>query len=455
MKTLCAILLTLASTPVFAQTTVPDGFTFAAAGDLIGPYAAFNVESTPGIPALAALFRQADLGFANQEGAIFDPATFHGAAAAENGGGTPIYAPPVAKDLKSMGITIVSKANNHATDWGAAGLEASLASLKAAGIASAGAGMSLAEARAPAYIDTPHGKAALVDTASTFPPMSAASAPFPYRGVTMAPRPGISPLNVRLVRLITPEDLNTLKKIAGASAYPVPNHPDEARIGDVLYRASSTPGQTWEMKPTDEQAILASIAEARTQAAFVLFSIHAHETAGDADSGPADFQPIGLHFANEAAAPNDPRPADFEPTLFHAAIDAGADTVVRTGPHVLGPIEIYHGKPIFYSLASLFFPFGNRRTFTTAAGETLSFPDETFQSIIPVTTYKNGQISEIRLYPIAIERAPGPTLGFPHLAEPEEAQRILKRLQTISAPYGTTITLEGNTGIIHLRKSKS
>ena len=63
MKTLCAILFILASTPVFAQTTVPDGFTFAAAGDLIGPYAAFNVDSTSGIPALAALFRHADLGF--------------------------------------------------------------------------------------------------------------------------------------------------------------------------------------------------------------------------------------------------------------------------------------------------------------------------------------------------------------------------------------------------------
>ena len=451
MKTLCAILFILASTPVFAQTTVPDGFTFAAAGDLIGPYAAFNVDSTSGIPALAALFRHADLGFANQEGAIFDPATFQGAAAAENGGGTPIYLPEVAKDLKSMGITIVSKANNHATDWGTAGLEASLASLRAANIAQAGAGLSLAEARAPGYVDTPHGKAALVDTATTFPPMSAASAPFPYRGVTMPPRPGISPLNVRLIRLVTPEDLTTLKKIAGASAYPVPNHPDEVRIGDVLYRTSTAPGLTWEMKPTDESALLDSIHEARTKAAFVLFSIHAHETAGDADSGPADYQPIGLHFANEAAAPNDPRPADFEPILFHAAIDAGADAVVRTGPHVLGPIEIYHGKPIFYSLASLFFPFGNRRSFTTAAGETLSFPDETFQSIIPVTTYEKGSIREIRLYPIAIERSPGPTLGFPHLAEPEEAQRILKRLQTVSTPYGTTIAIEGSVGIIRNR----
>ena len=431
-----------------SRLSVPDGFTFAAGGDLIGPYTGFSVETTPGMLRIAELFRRADLGFANQEGAIFDPATFRGSAAAENGGGTPIYSPEVAKDLKTMGVTIVSKANNHATDWGTQGLEATLASLQAANIVQAGSGLSLAEARAPGYVETRLGKAALVDVASTFPPMSAASDAFTYRGVAMQPRPGISPLNVRLVRLISAENFSALRQAAGESAYPTKGRSDEVRIGDILFRSSASPGLTWEMKPSDEAAVLASVREARLKARFVLFSIHAHQTAGDADSGPADFQPVGLHFANEAAAPNDPRPADFEPALFHAAIDAGADAVVRTGPHVLGGIEIYHGKPIFYSLGSLFFPFGNRRTFVTAAGETLSIPDESFESIIPVSTYRNGKISEIRLYPIAIERTAGPTLGFPHLAPADQAVRILKRLQTLSAPFGTTISIEGDVGVI-------
>ena len=48
-------------------------------------------------------------------------------------------------------------------------------------------------------------------------------------------------------------------------------------------------------------------------------------------------------------------PADFLPLLFHKAIDAGADVVIRHGPHELNGIEIYKGKPIFYSLGSLFF----------------------------------------------------------------------------------------------------
>ena len=230
-----------------------------------------------------------------------------------------------------------------------------------------------------------------------------------------------------------------------AVRFPIKDRTDEVRIGDVLFRSSpDAPRLTWEMEPSDEAAVLASIREAHRNAGFVLFSIHAHETAGDADSGPANYQPVGLHFANEAAAPNDPRPADFEPALFHAAIDAGADAVVRTGPHVLGGIEIYHGKPIFYSLASLFFPFGTRRTFVTAAGETLSMPAESFESIVPVSTYTDGKISEIRLYPIAIEQNAGATLGFPHRAEATQALSILNRLQKLSAPFGTAITIENN-----------
>ncbi len=36
-------------------------------------------------------------------------------------------------------------------------------------------------------------------------------------------------------------------------------------------------------------------------------------------------------------------------------IDAGADVFVGHGPHVLRGIEIYKGKPIFYSLSNFIF----------------------------------------------------------------------------------------------------
>ena len=433
---------------LFGQPTggVPDGFTFTAAGDLISPRP-FSVTADPAFAAIAELFRKSDAGFANQEGAIFELAAFHGWPAAENGGGTPVSPVEVARNLKSLGIDRVSKANNHATDWGAEGLQATLASLAAAGITQAGSGLGLREARGPGYVETPHGKAALVSVASTFPPMSAAAAPADYRGVRVQARPGISTLPVRLVRQVSAGDFAALRKAAGGSAYAT-GRDGEMRIGDILFRQSAMPGLTWEMAQKEKDEVLASVREARASARFVLFTIHAHQTAGDQDDGPAPFQPEVLHFANEAATPNDPRPADFEPALFHAAIDAGADAVVRTGPHNLNGIEIYKGKPIFYSLGSLFFPFGQRRTFTTAAGETLQIPDEDFETVVPVTTYRGGRVSEIRLYPVAIDTTAGPRAGAPYLAGPEQAGRILERLRKLSEPFGTVVRMENSVGII-------
>jgi poly-gamma-glutamate capsule biosynthesis protein CapA/YwtB (metallophosphatase superfamily) len=435
---------------ILAQSSsgVPDGFTFAAGGDLISPKP-FDLAKDPAIARIAELFRGADLGFANQEGAIFDvSAGFKGSHAAENGGGTPVSPPQLARDLRSMGISIVSKANNHATDWGSEGLMATLAALAAAGLVQAGSGPGLSEARAPGYVETRRGTAALVSTASTFPPMSVAGPPVTNSGLTLAARPGISALHVRLIRRVSVADFAALRRIAGGTAFPVAGRDDQMRIGDVLFQKSDSPGLTWEMLPADETAILDSVREARAKARFVLFAIHAHQTAGDEDDGPAPYQPEVLHFANEAAAPNDPRPADFEPALFHAVIDAGADAVVRTGPHLLSGIEIYKGKPIFYSLASLFFPFGGRRSFTTAAGEKLNFIDENFETVIPVATYKNGQVSEMRLYPVAIDSRPGATTGSPLLAPSDQALRILQRVRALSKPFGTDVRIENAIGII-------
>jgi poly-gamma-glutamate synthesis protein (capsule biosynthesis protein) len=200
------------------------------------------------------------------------------------------------------------------------------------------------------------------------------------------------------------------------------------------------------MSKPDEKAIVDAVREARSRASFVLFTIHAHETAGPVqDPGPGS----AVERSDEAQSPNDPQPADFEPALFHEAIDAGADAVVRTGPHLLNGIEIYKGKPIFYSLGSLFFDFQGKRSYTVPTGQTLTFPDEWFETVVPVTTYRDGKVSEIKLYPMTIESSTAPSGGAPHPADPATARRILERLKTLSAPFGTQITIENNIGIIH------
>ena len=441
--------LTLAVVPIavaqVTPNTVPDGFTFAAGGDLLGPYHTLEgLNDSAFTKGVAPLFKNADVGFANQEGSLFDLATFSGWAAAENGGGTPLAPAVVARDLKAIGITMVSKANNHATDGGDTGLLATLESLKAAGIAFAGGGRSEAEARAPGYVETAKGMAAVVSTASTFPPMSAPGSPGEYRGHSRKARPGISVLHAEEIQLVSADDVSTLRRIAYG---PHDSHAGgtEVRVGDQIFRASDRRGFTWEMNARDEAAILASVREARGKAKFVLFTIHAHETAGPVtDPG----REVPVERSDEAQSPNDPRPADFEPALFHAAIGAGADAVVRTGPHLLNGIEIYKGKPIFYSLGSLYFDFGAQRSVIVSTGQTIFMPSEWWETVIPVATYRGGRVSEIKLYPMVLESSTAPSSGAPHPANAEQARRILERLKTLSAPFGTAISIENNIGVI-------
>lgn len=51
---------------------------------------------------------------------------------------------------------------------------------------------------------------------------------------------------------------------------------------------------------------------------------------------------------------NLPQPAD---RMFaHHMIDIGVDAIIGHHPHIINPLEIYRGKPIFYSLGNFYFP---------------------------------------------------------------------------------------------------
>ena len=56
----------------------------------------------------------------------------------------------------------------------------------------------------------------------------------------------------------------------------------------------------------------------------------------------------------------------------------------------------------------------------------------------------------MRLHPVELryDAARMAHRGIHRIAPPETAQRILTRLQELSAPYGTTIAIEGNIGVI-------
>src|ERR1051325_6173505 len=70
-------------------------------------------------------------------------------------------------DLQWFGINLLSCANNHAYDFGENAVLTNNRSLDAAGMVHAGTGRNLAEAAAPAYLDTSRGRVALVAATSS------------------------------------------------------------------------------------------------------------------------------------------------------------------------------------------------------------------------------------------------------------------------------------------------
>lgn len=432
------------------STPMPDGFTFAAAGDIILLRPMLKTIEAKS-PAMVKLLRDADVTFGNFETMAFDLASFKGSPAAESGGTWMLAGPGVPKDVAAMGFDIVSLANNHATDWGVEGLHDTMTLLDGAGLIHAGAGRNLQAARGPRYHDGPKGRVGLVAASSTFPAGSRAADP-----LGEAPgRPGVNPLRYDRTVLVSQAQWDTLAELAKSVPFTEP--PKIARGGPVrlfgtTYKATATPGDKlgleWKLNKRDADANLLSVRQAKQNGNFAVFSLHNHEPGNAADT-----------------------PTEFAQEIARRAIDEGADAFVGHGPHILRGIEIYKGKPIFYSLGNFammnnsldvqprdqFEQYGvEPGTATTpemlAARNARAFNDRRqFESIIAVTRYEGGQVAEIRLHPIDLGVSiDGAAKGVPTLADAATGRRILETMQRLSAPFGTKIAIEKGVGIIRV-----
>jgi len=288
--TLLGSLLVLASVAIGAQQppaprdpqrelalSVADGFTLAAVGDCI---IARPVSQTPGFGPVARLIHDADSAFGNFEGTAIDLSRTPAVPQAEFGGVWIIGAPSVAQDLKAIGFDVMSRANNHATDWGLEGMRQTSRELDAAGIVHAGVGEHRAAARAARYFDTDKGRVALISIASTFTPLSRSAPP-----VGQAPgRPGVNALRTTRYSLVTADELRALRKIrdeqpAGSVRPPEQEPADELELFGVRYKAGDRRGFTYTMDPVDEREILRSVRAAKQLSDFVIVTIPPFDAA--------------------------------------------------------------------------------------------------------------------------------------------------------------------------------
>ena len=429
---------------VLRAQTPDDSFRFALTGDsIIGRR--LSVYDEPIYLQMFEEIRSADATFTNFEILVHN-FEFAGAPVS---GGTYMGAPPwVIDELKWAGFRLFGIANNHSFDFGTEGLLSNIHYLRQAGVVFAGAGENLARARAPGYLDTRKGRVALIACASTFSVLSSAGEQRP----DLKGRPGLNPLRFKTTYSVEPSTLASLRVLARSAN---PDQPggssDELRFLGAFFRAGDKVSVKTEPDPRDLEGILASIREARRQSDWVMVSIHAHEGA------PYDRE----------------KPAEFLVSFAHAAIDAGADVFVGHGPHVLRGIEIYKGKPIFYSLANFIFEndlvqfqpqenydqFGLPLTATPAdfydarsGKDTRGFPaDQKFwESIVAEAVFNNKhELTGVELQPVVLGFGNGRThRGRPIPASSDAAVSILDRVAKLSSSFGTRVAVQGGKGVV-------
>jgi poly-gamma-glutamate synthesis protein (capsule biosynthesis protein) len=79
-----------------------------------------------------------------------------------------------------------------------------------------------------------------------------------------------------------------------------------------------------------------------------------------AENNDSDLIIAYMHFGNEYSN----SPNENQEKIAHELIDYGADVVLGAHPHVTQGIEMYNGKPIFYSLGNFIFDQSNEATHT-------------------------------------------------------------------------------------------
>ncbi len=404
--------------------------------------------------------RAADIAFTNLEVLAND---YRGDPALESGGshfGAPAW---VLDELAAAGFDLFAAATNHALDYSISGLVHTIEALEARGLSFAGVGRTLEDARRPCYRTSPAGTVAMISCCSTFAKGNEAGAQRP----DLPGRPGLNPLHVETVHEITEQQFAAVREIAEATgieadrqqrikaggAFPLAD-PSLFPLGDLKFRSANRAQVRTTSNAKDVAAIKRWVEEARGLSDLVLVSLHAHEQLGDKEV-PAEF--IGA-FAREM-------------------IDAGADLVAGHGPHLLRGLELYKGKPIFYSLGNFIgqnelvakIPADGYERFRAdpdltpgqvyqkrTQADQVGFPADRryWESIVPTLRYESGANGEktlrsIELTPISLGwKDARHRRGRPRLAGPEDGRAILDRFAELSRPFGTELCDEGRSVIL-------
>lgn len=321
------------------------------------------------------------------------------------GGFTELTSPEHAKALTLGNYSVMSFASNHAMDLGPDVLLETIGVLKNLGIPVIGAGENIVEARKPVFVER--------------------------KGVKMGFLAYCSVLR---------NNCQAGPTSAGSAPMRAYTH---------YYQTDYQPGtapriMTFAFKE-DLEALLDDVKKARAQCDVLALSMH-----------------WGLHGVKGALAM-------YQKEVAYAGIDAGVDIVLGHHPHRLKGIEVYKGKPIFYSMGNFCFDQprwvleeGRRRSPEHAAhmdhygfksdpewDEWYAVPAENRKSMLVKCDIVDKKISRVCFLPIMINNKAQPRILSRTDPEFDEVFTYVKEITEVPG-MKTKFVVEGDEVVVSL-----
>jgi poly-gamma-glutamate synthesis protein (capsule biosynthesis protein) len=215
-------------------------------------------------------------------------------------------------------------------------------------------------------------------------------------------------------------------------------------LGTLEFKLSEVEGKSSAPHPQDMERMRHAIEAAKIEAEYVVVCFHSHEIKGELDEEPD-------YFIEEFA---------------RKCIEWGACAVVGSGTHQIKAVEMYQGKPIFYSIANFIFQsekptqfppdyhdrYGIDRSLTAQEAmyirsdggkRGLETEFKNYKGLMPLLEFEGGQVKKITIKPVELGfyHEDKSVKGLPHSANAAVTQEVLETLQTLSAEYGTKFAL--------------
>lgn len=307
--------------------------------------------------------------------------------------------------VREAGFSVATLAANHIFDQGQNGVEDTVDALRAAGVATTGAGANIVAAREPAIVERDGRRFGFLS----------------YNAV--GPR----------------ESWATVSK-AGAAYVRIHAHYDVE-----MASPGSPPTEYTAIDAETLSAMCADIRELTARVDVVSVSLHK-----------------GLVFERA-------RLAQYERPLAHAAIDAGADIVIGHHAHILRGVEVYKSRPIFHGVnhfVTAYPPAANPQS--TASGartrptrspilalvdpdrevENFPFSRDARQTMIAFVDADEHGIARAGFIPCWIDEQ-----SRTHLARGDRAEQIVQYVRDITTEAGLTADIhwDGTRAVFHHR----